>query len=98
MKPLSVMLIAFLATLAMPINAGQYSEKDFKRCVQLKDLTLLIGKRADEGVSRKEMLSKSQKEVFSNIIEQVYDFHGVLSNQQMARQQFDLCLKYITKK
>ena len=92
-----LLIVLTMAVLATPAYAEKYSEKDFKRCVQLKDLTLSIGKRADEGVTRKEMLSKSDSDTFKSVVNQVYDFHGAMTSQQMAKAQFDLCLKYITK-
>ena len=72
------------------------SERDFKTCVQIKDFTIEIGKYADKGIKRESLKEKAPSS--SELIDFVYDFHGVKTNQQIAENQMENCLKYFNKK
>lgn len=99
MKNYLFAVLNLLIVFPMACQAANYSERDFKRCVDVKDTTLKIAQQAEKGVTRREMLSRvGNDEAFMGIINLVYDFSGAMSSQEIARRQFESCLQYITKR
>jgi hypothetical protein len=99
MKKKAIVILALLSIYPFASHAANYSERDFQRCVDMKDLTLKIAQQAENGVTRREMLSRvGNNESFTGVINLVYDFSGAMSSQEIAKKQFELCLRYITKR
>lgn len=79
--------------LAASLNVHASEEEKFQRCVQLKDLTLAIAQQADQGTTRSKMKAKVSSSSAEPLIDFVYDFRGVKSNQQIAANQMENCLR-----
>ncbi len=59
----------------------------------------MLGQQAENGVTRREMLSRiGDNNAFIELVNQVYGFSGVITKQEMARKQFEMCMHYITKR
>lgn len=84
-----------MALLGSTAVFGQSSEDEkFRRCVEVKDLTLSIAAAADRGVSREELKARvNNRASVVGLIDLVYDFRDALSNQEMAARQMTNCLK-----
>jgi hypothetical protein len=74
--------------------SAQTDEEKFRRCVEIKDLTLSIAAAADRGTSREELKAKvNHRPSVTELIDLVYDFRGAMSNQEIAARQMNNCFK-----
>lgn len=72
--------------------ANAIDEEAFQKCVALKDVTLIIAEQADKGVTRQQLKSRVKSINIHPLIDFVYDFRGVKSNQDIAANQMENCL------
>jgi predicted HAD superfamily Cof-like phosphohydrolase len=85
------LLLALGASTSLAASAA--SEAEFRKCVEVKDLTLAVAEQANKGVSRAEVKSRLSSRAIDDLIDWVYDFRGVHSTQELARKSMDICLE-----
>jgi hypothetical protein len=87
--------VAALALFLPGVALGQGTDEDkFRRCVEIKDLTLSIAAAADRGVSREELKARvNHRASVVGLVDLVFDFRGAMSNQELAARQMNNCLK-----
>lgn len=86
--------LIFLPLLIWETASAQTDEEKFRRCVELKDLTLSITAAADRGASREELKARvNHRPGATELIDLVYDFRGAMSNQEIAARQMNNCFK-----
>jgi hypothetical protein len=79
-----IAILVALVGSALP-TYGQ-SEEQFKQCVQVKELVLLIAKQADAGMTREEIKSRASARSFEQLINWVFDFSGRIQQSRISRQ------------
>lgn len=86
--------ILFLIIVSLwSFSAQATTEEHFNACVKMKDMTLAIAAAADKNVSREELKNRvDHHESVSELIDLVFDFRGVMSNQDIAKRQMANCL------
>ena len=75
-------------------------DESFGKCVQIKDMTMVIAEQADKGATRSELKAKvsSASASVHELIDFVYDFRGAKSNQEIGAKAMDSCLKTMASK
>lgn len=86
--------LTFAVLLCQSLYASA-NEQAFKRCVTMKDITLAIAEQADRGVSRASLKARMSDSSIHGLIDFVYDFRGVKSNQEIAANQMENCLRLL---
>ena len=82
-----------LSSLLYASQTFAIDEAAFQRCVSTKDGTLAIASQADKGVTRDELKRRVTDAAFHGLIDFVYDFRGVKTNQEIAANMFERCLQ-----
>ena len=86
-----IFLCAIIAVFSRPAYA--VDDETFQKCVSIKDLTLAIATQADKGVTRQDLKSRISATAGHQLVDFVYDFRGAKSNQEIAANQMETCLR-----
>lgn len=84
--------ILFSTLLLVAHSAYAVDDEAFQKCVLLKDLTITIAEKADQGVTRQQLKARLPSTSVHSLIDFVYDFRGAKSNQELAANQMESCL------
>lgn len=86
------LVLALIITFSGSCHA--ITEEQYQRCVETKDMIVMINKKADEGRTKSEWKEVLKQFPWSyGILNFVYENRGMYTNQEIAKKGFEACLK-----